>query len=86
MFKKITEGEYAGMFARFGFSKSQVKVTKTPINRSVSGYGSKLPTQYMVKHASDNVWRRVYVACFSNSGSAYIFFKNEKVLVDFEGV
>ena len=38
--------------------------------RTVSGYGRKLPTRYMVHWKGR--WRRVYVAQLSNAGSAYI--------------
>lgn len=48
--------------------------TKTPHNRSRSGYGSKLPTSWQIQ-LQDKRWRRVYVICFSNSGSAYICTK-----------
>ena len=45
--------------------------TATPINRSRSGYGSKLPTSWQLQLA-DKKWRRVYVVCWSNAGSAYV--------------
>ena len=35
-----------------------------------SGYGSKIPSQHMV--LLHGRWRRVYIACWGNSGSAYI--------------
>ena len=37
---------------------------------TASGYGSKIPTPYMVKHNSR--WRRVYAACRGNSPTLYI--------------
>lgn len=37
---------------------------------TATGYGARIPSRYMVKY--NGRWRRVYVACFSNSGSAYI--------------
>lgn len=37
---------------------------------TVTGYGSKLPTHYMVKH--NGKWRRVYAACYGNAASFYI--------------
>ena len=37
---------------------------------TATGYGPRIPSEYMVKWAGR--WRRVYVACFGNSGSAYI--------------
>lgn len=46
------------------------RITKAPHNRSRTGYGGKIPTRYLVQWR--NRWRRVYVACWSNAGTAYI--------------
>lgn len=40
------------------------------LQETASGYGRKLTTRHMVKY--EGKWRRVYVACFSNAGTAYI--------------
>ena len=48
----------------------EVKETTAPRNNSVTGYGARIPTAYMVKVS--NRWRRVYCAIFSNSGTLYI--------------
>lgn len=45
-------------------------VTEPPQNRSRSGYGSKLPTQYLLR--INKRWHRVYCICWSNSGTCYI--------------
>lgn len=37
---------------------------------TASGYGCKIPTEYMVKYRGK--WRRVYSCCYGNSGTAYI--------------
>lgn len=47
-----------------------VKITNEPRFYSASGYGRKIPTRYMVRIG--NRWRRVYVCCISNSGTAYV--------------
>lgn len=47
---------------------------------NADGYGRKIPTQYMVRLKGDHRWRRVYVACFSNAGTAYIVTKAEPFL------
>lgn len=47
-----------------------IKVTECPKNPYASGYGSRIPTQYMVKY--NNRWHRVYCICYSNSGTLYI--------------
>ena len=38
--------------------------------RTVSGYGARIPTAYMVKHFDR--WFRVYVCSYGNAGTAYI--------------
>lgn len=37
---------------------------------TASGYGSRIPTEYMVKWRGR--WRRVYCRIFSNAGTLYI--------------
>lgn len=37
---------------------------------SASGYGKRIPSEWLVKF--NGKWRRVYVICYSNSGTAYI--------------
>ena len=37
---------------------------------TASGYGSRIPTQYVVR--LDKRWRRVYCCVFSNSGTCYV--------------
>ena len=47
------------------------KTTDAPRSgQTVSGYGGKIPTRYMVKYAGR--WHRVYAMQYGNSGSAYI--------------
>ncbi len=40
------------------------------LSYTATGYGKCIPTVYMVKWQGK--WRRVYVACHSNAGTAYI--------------
>jgi hypothetical protein len=47
-----------------------VRQTAPPPNRSRTGYGSKIPTSWMLE--IDGRWHRVYVVVYSNSGSAYV--------------
>jgi hypothetical protein len=49
---------------------SDAKITEAPANRSVTGYGPKVPTRYMVRIGTR--WHRVYMAQYGNSGSAYV--------------
>lgn len=48
--------------------------------RTASGYGSKLPTSYMLRVG--NRWRRVYAICWSNVSTCYIIKKGEKIVVN----
>lgn len=46
---------------------------------TASGYGSKIPTQYVVKH--NNRWKRVYCRVYSNAGTLYILQGKEQIIV-----
>lgn len=48
----------------------EARQTEAPRNPYATGYGARIPSRWQVKWAGR--WRRVYVACFSNSGTAYI--------------
>lgn len=52
----------------------------TPRNPYATGYGIKIPSGTLALIAGK--WQRVYVACFSNSGSAWVQVKGERVLLD----
>lgn len=52
---------------------------KQGLTYTATGYGSKIPTQYMVKY--NNRWHRVYCRIYSNSGSLYIISGGEQVRV-----
>lgn len=39
---------------------------------SASGYGRKIPTSYVIQRPGEAVWRRVYITCYSNSGTCWI--------------
>lgn len=45
-------------------------ITEPPPSRSRSGYGSKLPTAYMLR--IEKRWHRVYAICWSNGSTLYI--------------
>jgi hypothetical protein len=62
--------------------KDIYKTKGIPVNYSRSGYGSKIPTQYMIK-TIDNREHRVYCICYSNNGSLYIRYKkNNMVMIE----
>lgn len=55
---------------------SEVKITDTPRSgQTISGYGSKIPTRYMLKIG--NRWHRVYAMVYGNSGSSYVLRNRE---------
>lgn len=45
------------------------------LSYTASGYGKRIPTEYMVKF--NDKWRRVYCKIYSNSGTLYIGRLNE---------
>ena len=52
---------------------------KLGLSYTKTGYGAKIPTQYMVKY--NNRWHRVYCAVYGNTGSAYIVSSGDKIRV-----
>lgn len=75
-----------GGFDSFLTQRVPLKVTDVPHGRvAKSGYGSRIPTQYMVKWAGR--WMRVYAICYSNAATLYIGPKHDEcmtVTVDWE--
>lgn len=59
---------------------SEQRVTASPVVRTRTGYGSRLPTCQMVR--VNRRWRRVYVCIWSNSGTAYIDAPGGWIVVD----
>lgn len=53
---------------------------KLGLSYTASGYGKRLPTEYMVRYM--NKWRRVYCCCFSNIGTMYIGELSEFLIVE----
>lgn len=51
--------------------------------RSMTGYGSKLPSQWLLKlkGPKGTRWHRVYVIQYSNAGSAYIISKGQMLFL-----
>jgi len=55
--------------------------TETPTyGYDASGYGRKIPTRHMIRYAGR--WRRVYVMCYSNSGTAYVIVNRTVTVLD----
>ena len=57
-----------------------VKETECPRSAIRTGYGDKIPTQYMV--FIDAKWRRVYCRIYSNIGTLYVLINKERVIID----
>ena len=53
---------------------------KMGLSYTPTGYGSKIPTRYMVR-TIDQKWRRVYCAVFSNVGATYVMHGKIKTIV-----
>ena len=54
--------------------------TEAPLHRSRTGYGAKLPTSWLLQ-LDGKRWHRVYVVCWSNSGSAYVCSKGASLFL-----
>ena len=52
---------------------------KLGLSYTATGYGSKIPTQYMI--SLNGKMYRVYCAIFSNNGTCYIVRKGEKIVI-----
>jgi hypothetical protein len=48
-----------------------------------SGYGKKIPTSWMIRLPGSPRWRRLYVCCYSNSGTAYVTVGKDWVTIDY---
>jgi hypothetical protein len=47
------------------------------LSETASGYGKRLRSPRMIRLHGETRWRRVYVVCYSNAGSAYVVIKGE---------
>lgn len=88
-FERAKQGARAGELVRLEIPAPSVMVRemahhKAGLSWTASGYGAKIPTRYMVR-TIDNVWRRVYCAIYSNSGTLYVMHGNVRTIVDFAG-
>lgn len=53
------------------------------LSYTTTGYGSRIPTRYMVKYK--NKWRRVYCMQYSNCGTLYIGKRQDNLIINIEG-
>lgn len=72
-----------GWDGRLSINDCDTRETKAPAyGRNASGYGTKVPTRWMVRVHGDSRWRRVYVTIYSNVGTTWIQWKGGRVVVD----
>lgn len=64
--------EYLAPYAPLWWQKQGLQYTR-------SGYGPKIPTEYIVYYKGRD--RRIYVSIYSNIGTAYILCKGERLIV-----
>ena len=58
---------------------TDAKITDTPRSASVTGYGRKIPTGYMLRYSGR--WHRVYMMQYGNSGTPYIRAQGEDLVL-----
>ena len=75
-------------FVRFEYSVNGVNCIRKPmyhhthnLSYTASGYGDKIPTEYMVRVFNQR-WHRVYCICHSNVGTCYVVIKGKNYIVD----
>lgn len=59
---------------------TEVRITPAPHFHSATGYGAKIPLRYMLKIAER--WHRVYMICYSNSGTAYVLKGGKRLILE----
>jgi hypothetical protein len=74
--------EYAEVSVKQHITPKMEAEALLPFGRGGTGYGSKIPTSYMIQDGKR--WKRVYCMIYSNSGSLYILRGKEKVFVDID--
>lgn len=51
-------------------------------NPYAAGYGVKIPTDLWVLLDGETRYRKVYVACYSNSGTPYVIIKGKRFVIN----
>ena len=82
IFETVKKGPYAGKLVRLPIASPAIRRDDNPPrNRSASGYGNRIPTQWLVR-TIDNRWRRVYAICYSNAATLYVWHGKEATIVE----
>lgn len=79
-FAEVQQSLFGEPASRTVFADGVIVERESPPNPYALGYGSQIPTRYKILYKSR--WRRVYVICYSNSGSSYVFDKGNMHSVD----
>ena len=87
-FAKVRQGPLAVTLVRYEFTRGCPSLRHAPLphhklglSYTASGYGAKVPTEWMVRTINQK-WRRVYFIIYNNLGTLYIVQDKEKILVD----
>lgn len=67
-----------GIVARTPLSQLVRKRAPLRARAPVTGYGGRIPTEWLVQLPGSRRWRRVYCACFSNTETCYVEVGPEK--------
>lgn len=59
---------------------AEVRITEAPRHYSATGYGRKIPTQYMLRIKER--WHRVYSMVYGNSGTAYVLKGGAELILE----
>lgn len=65
----------------FTLRESRLWWQRQGLSYTASGYGSKIPTGYLIKLQGEGREYRVYAVCYSNAASFYIVRKREKIFI-----
>ena len=75
----IQHGAWGGPYRTIMADGIAIDETCRP-NPYAMGYGPKIPTHYRILYRGH--WRRVYCACYGNSGSTYVIINGVDTIVD----
>ena len=71
-----------GVFRTIPKLVESVSFKKAPRHNYVTGYGAKIPMDYVIRYAGRE--RRVYVMNYGNSGSLWLNIEGQNVFLDLE--
>lgn len=51
------------------------------LQQTASGYGAKLTSTRKIRIVGESRWRRVYITCYSNAGSAWVVVNGKRLFL-----